>query len=130
MKKNQSTGAMVGMATAAVDTPEVCPPVAARLILAATDKGHVGKSYVFKNMIQWLKEHPLKPGYRAFDLDKDGCDVLKKCHPEDPLVAGIDLTEDAAMDVCVRVLGEEGVDVSVVDGRGGMFDTVVMPWAR
>lgn len=103
---------------------------AARLIMAATDKGQVAKSYFFQNLVQWLNEHPLQPGYLAFDLDVGENRTLSLCHEGNPRVKTLDLSEDDALDDVVKCLGKPECDISIVDGRGGSFESVVFQWAQ
>lgn len=95
-----------------------------RLILPATDKGGVGKSFFAVALVDWLKQHPDSPSWAAFDPD-EGNKTLIRFHPETQF---LDIEEDSGLDPCFTALAD--VDTAVVDGVGSRQKTVFLKWVE
>lgn len=96
-----------------------------RLILSATDKGGVGKSFTCIQLTQWIKEHPSKVKFRAFDPDHAN-NTLSRFHPD--VTSFIDVNSPESMDQVVTALTE--YDLSIVDGLGSQQKKSFGSWAE
>lgn len=95
-----------------------------RLILPASDKGGVGKSFFSVALVDWLKQHPESPSWAAFDPD-DSNRTLMRFHPETTF---LDIEQDSGLDPCFTALTD--VDTAVVDGVGSRQKTVFLKWVE
>ncbi|MGC1480187.1 MAG: hypothetical protein WA771_06765 [Chthoniobacterales bacterium] len=87
-------------------------PSAKRLILSATSKGGVGKSYVTVNLIEWLRS--IEAPFIAFD--PDWCNsTLTRFYEEAEF---IDISEEVHLDNVIRAF--ERSDLVVADGVGSL----------
>jgi len=94
-----------------------------RLILSATNKGGAGKSFATIQIVQWLKEHPGKPAFQAFDPDHANR-TLEQVHKD--VTKFIDVEEPSSLDSVFNSLAE--VDVSIVDGLGSQQKKTFGAW--
>lgn len=95
------------------------------MILSATNKGGVGKSYVVANIVQYLKEHPSKPSFRCFDPDHANKTLLG-IHPD--VTEFIDVSQPQSLDKVCACLAD--VDVSVADGLGSQQRKTFQKWVE
>jgi hypothetical protein len=95
-----------------------------RLIMMATDKGGVGKSFFCVQLMEWLARHPLKPGFAGFDPDHENKTLLR-FHPDHTRFINVDMPD--SIDICVSSL-QEGNDISVVDGLGAQQKKTFQGW--
>lgn len=82
-----------------------------RLIMAASDKGGVGKSFTTIQIVQWLKDQERE--FRAFDPDHTNSTLLR-FHPD---AIFVDISKPQSMDQIA--LAFEEVPLVIVDGIGG-----------
>ena len=97
-----------------------------RIVLSSSNKGGVGKSFFNIQYVEWLREHPEKPTFRAFDPD-DANKTLLSYHSE--VTQFIDVDRSQSLDACLTVLSDE-VAVSVVDGLGSQQKKTMLAWAK
>jgi hypothetical protein len=96
-----------------------------RIIVSVSNKGGVGKSFFLIQLIEWLKEHPSKPTFAAFDPDEANKTLLtfhKDC------TEFIDTDQGNALDRVVMVLND--VDVSILDGLGSQQKKTIIAWLK
>ncbi len=90
-----------------------------RLVLSATSKGGVGKSYVTVNLIEWLQS--LDTPFIAFD--PDWCNsTLTRFHEQAEF---IDISEEVDLDNVIRAF--ERTDLVIADGVGSL-QTKFIDW--
>lgn len=96
-----------------------------RIILSATNKGGVGKSFVTCHLVQWLKDHPSKPLFRAFDPDHANR-TLSKQHPD--VTSFLDVADEMSLDEIVRCLSQ--YDLAIADGLGSQQKKTFGAWVE
>ncbi len=98
--------------TSAPPAPATDKPGVKRLILSATSKGGVGKSYVTVNLIEWLQS--LEVPFIAFD--PDWCNsTLTRFYDRAEF---IDISEEVQLDNVIRAF--ERTDLVIADGVGSL----------
>lgn len=97
---------------------------ATRLIMMATDKGGVGKSFFCVQLMEWLSRHQLQPAFQGYDPDHENKTLLR-FHPH--TTEFIDVTRPDAIDACVVSL-QNGNRISVVDGLGAQQKKTFQGW--
>ena len=96
-----------------------------RIIISATEKGGVGKSFCFVQMVQWLRTHP--EGVRLAVFDPDYSNRTLKKHFDD-MVEEINPEKSSDLDGLIRAAMSEDVDISIMDGLGSQHSRVVQAW--
>lgn len=98
-----------------------------RLILSATNKGGVGKSFCMVQLLQWLKtEHP-DVAFHAFDPDHANKTLLAYHGDVTSFIDVQDPDQHDQIDGVMRVLEGE-VDLSLVDGLGSQHERTFQAW--
>jgi hypothetical protein len=95
-----------------------------RLIMMATDKGGVGKSFFCVQLMEWIRRHALSPAFQGYDPDHENRTLLR-FHPNESQF--IDVTKTDAIDACVVSL-QNGNRISVVDGLGAQQKKTFQGW--
>lgn len=96
-----------------------------RLILSATNKGGVGKSFLCIQLVEWLKRHPAKIAFTAFDPDHANT-TLSSVHPD--VTEFMDVETPRSIDRAVSVFKDK--DISICDGLGSQQKKTFMAWAH
>ncbi len=118
-EKSSSTSKMTPIPEATESTSAPASTGTKRLILSATSKGGVGKSYVTINLIEWLQS--LEVPFIAFD--PDWCNsTLTRFHGEAEF---IDISEEVHLDNVIRAF--ERTDLVIADGVGSL-QTKFIDW--
>ena len=97
--------------------------MARRLIMSATDKGGVGKSFTFIHLADWMQDSGIN--WHGFDPD-DSNYTFSKTHPDDVTTVNID--RETSMDSVLKAFGQ--YDAILVDGLGAMQSKGFLRWVE
>lgn len=94
-----------------------------RIILPATDKGGVGKSFFCVQLCDWLRRYHPDRIWQAFDPDASNL-TLERFFPEQTKV--LDVTKDGGLDPIFLALAD--TDIVISDGVGSQQTSVFQKW--
>ena len=95
-----------------------------RMILPATDKGGVGKSFFCVQLVDWLKRRHPDRSWVAFDPDASN-QTLKRFHPETQF---LDVGKHSGLDPVFLALGE--AEIAICDGVGAQQKSLFQKWVE
>lgn len=110
--------------TGAKPTPKQKQEPWNRLVISATNKGGVGKSFCLIQLLQWLKMQYADMPFAAFDPDHANR-TLEQYHPD--CVTFIDVDNPDQIDRVFKSI-TEGSRISLVDGLGSQHERTMQSW--
>ena len=112
------------MAKSQTDKPKTPAPTK-RIVLSATNKGGVGKSFFMTHFVQWLKFQIPAVKFRAFDPDHANRTLMRQ-HPD--VTSFLDVDDELNLDEVVRCLTD--YELAVTDGLGSQQKKTFGAWVR